>query len=257
MTPESARSALTDALLSLNPGAEVVASRLRQIHEDVLARSPYVRQANFTRIHPRDLDFLFGAYDERFLGGLCRAALDGQRVGFRLAPRMTQAGGKTTRYRTREGKVIYEIAIAISMLFDGFGEADRTITVCGLECRTRLEALQRVFEHEVVHLAEQICWGDSDCAAARFQDIAGRLFLHRAHTHNLITRRERAAASGIHPGSRVAFTFEGRRLTGRVNRVTKRATVLVEDPKGAQYSDGLRYTTYYVPLRYLEPAGTS
>jgi hypothetical protein len=90
-----------------------------------------------------------------------------------------------------------------------------------------MEALQRIFEHEIVHLIEQLCWGNSDCAAMRFHDIAQRLFLHRAHTHNIITRRERAAESGIRVGSRVAFSFEGQRLAGRVNRITKRVTVLV------------------------------
>jgi hypothetical protein len=47
--------------------------------------------------------------------------------------------------------------------------------------------------------------------------------------------------------------FEGRRLTGRVNRITKRATVLVEDSEGQKYSDGLRYKTYYVPIADLCP----
>jgi len=103
-----------------------------------------------------------------------------------------------------------------------------------------------------VHLGEQLCWETSDCARARFQDVAGRLFGHRAHTHSLITRKERAAESGIRPGSRVTFTFEGKRLTGLVNRITKRATVLVEDPAGMRYSDGSHYKAYYVPIAWLE-----
>jgi hypothetical protein len=49
----------------------------------------------------------------------------------------------------------------------------------------------------------------------------------------------------------VTFNFEGRKLTGRVNRIAKRATVLVADPDGVSYSDGLRYRTYYVPLACL------
>lgn len=257
MAPPSARIALANALLSLKPSEELVLSRVYQIHQDVLARSPQIRQPNFTSIHLRDLEFLFAAYDERFLAGLCRSALDGRKVRFRLSPRMTKTGGMTTRYRARNGEVSYEIAIAISMLFDGFVETDRRIMVCGLECQDRLEALQRIFEHEMVHLAEQLCWGSSNCTAARFQDVAARLFLHRAHTHELITRRERAAESGIRLGSHVTFTFEGRRLTGRVNRITKRATVLVEDFEGVKYSDGLRYKTYYVPIRRLEPVVAS
>jgi hypothetical protein len=53
----------------------------------------------------------------------------------------------------------------------------------------------------------------------------------------------------------VTFLFEGRPLTGRVNRLTKRATVLVEDPEGESFSDGLRYRRYYVPIVHLQPAG--
>ena len=50
----------------------------------------------------------------------------------------------------------------------------------------------------------------------------------------------------------MTFNFEGRQLTGRVNRITKRATVLVMDPDGEPYSDGSRYRTYYVPLACLK-----
>jgi hypothetical protein len=255
MASSSPQSALAAALLSLNRPEELIHSHAREIHQHVLAHSPHIRQPNFTSIHAGDLESLFTAYDERFLNALGRPALEGRKLRFRLAPRMTRAGGKTTQYRAHNGDVSYEIAIAVSMLFDGFRDTDRRrITACGLECQDRLEALQRIFEHELVHLAEQLCWGHSDCTAARFQDIAGRLFLHRAHTHDLITRRERAADSGIRVGSHVTFTFEGRRLAGRVNRITKRATVLVEDPAGMTYSDGLRYKTYYVPIKWLELA---
>jgi hypothetical protein len=141
--------------------------------------------------------------------------------------------------------------VATSILFDGFADDDRDVTACGLPCRTRLEALQRIFEHELVHLAEWLCWGESHCGRPRFQGIAKRLFLHRAHTHQLITRSERAARDGIIVGSRVAFAFRGRPLTGRVNRITKRATVLVEDARAPRWSDGRRYARYYVPLGRL------
>jgi len=57
--------------------------------------------------------------------------------------------------------------------------------------------------------------------------------------------------------SRVSFVFEGTRLQGRVNRVTKRATVLVEDAAGQRYSDGRSYRKYYVPLAALEALSSS
>jgi hypothetical protein len=56
-------------------------------------------------------------------------------------------------------------------------------------------------------------------------------------------------------GSRVTFKFEARRFTGRVNRVTKRASVLVEDPEGIKNTDGRTYKKFYVPLAQLERAG--
>jgi hypothetical protein len=50
----------------------------------------------------------------------------------------------------------------------------------------------------------------------------------------------------------VRFRLDGRHYTGRVNRITKRATVLVEDRSGERYSDGKRYAKFYVPLEMLE-----
>jgi hypothetical protein len=251
-SPAPAKSPLAETVLFTRLSQELIQQRIGRIQQDVLAHSRHLRETDFTAIHPRDLELLFAAYDERFFAGQCRRALEGRRLNFRLSPRMTRVGGKTARFTTCGGEVSYEISIASSILFDGFGKTDRRVLVCGLECENRLEALQRIFEHEMVHLTELLCWGNSDCAAPRFQGIANRFFLHRAHTHDLITRRERAAESGIRIGSRVTFTFEGRQLTGRVNRITKRATVLVEAADGQEFSDGLRYRTYYVPIAGLK-----
>jgi hypothetical protein len=232
----------------------MIQERLRLIRHASLSQSRYLREANFTSIHMSDLEFLFAAYDKAFFGGLLKASLGRIPLQFRLSMRMTSAGGRTTRRVYRNGDVLYEIAIACGLLFQSFREQDRAVRVCGLDCQSRLEALLRIFEHELVHLIEYLCWRDSDCSAARFQDIASRHFLHRAHKHELITYRERAHKCGIGIGTIVSFSFEGRNLQGRVNRVTKRATILVEDPLGIPYSDGRRYRTYYVPIRALQIA---
>ena len=166
---------------------------------------------------------------------------------------MTRAGGKTTRRLRPDGTAEYEIAVSTSILFDAFAPGDPEVTVAGLPCANRLEALQRIMEHEIVHLIEFLRTGASNCAAQPFRDTARRLFGHRSHTHELFTRVERAARRGIVVGSLVDFDYDGERLTGRVNRVTKRATVLVESASGDRYSDGRRYAKYYVPLGRLEP----
>ena len=243
---------LADALLSTALPPAAMGARLNRIQTELLARSRNVRDVNFRSIHPDDLGFLFQAYDREFFDGVFAAALGASPLEFRLSRRMTKAGGSTLRLRNRlTGQTRYEITIATSLLFEGFGPADRGVTVCGLECPTRLHALQRIFEHELIHLGEQLCWDTSSCSGPRFQGIATRRFGHAAHTHALITRRERAAEAGIHVGSVVTFAYEGRQLSGRVNRITKRASVLVPDPEGRLFSDGGRYLTFYVPIGTL------
>ncbi len=249
MTP--AKQILAETLLSLEPASIPHPQLARQIHADILAQSKHINQPHFRNIHINDLQLLFKAYDARFLDGRCAQALESAPLTFRLAKRMTKTAGTTTLFRARDGRVRYEIAISTSLLFDGFGPADREVTVCGLPVADRLEALQRVFEHEFIHLCENLSWGDSNCSGQRFQFIATGLFGHQSHKHALITRGERAAEVGIRPGARVTFPHEGQRLLGVVNRVTKRATVLVEDESGRRFSDGRYYVTYYVPLRVL------
>ena len=242
---------LAQVLLTRDPGAAQIRRWTHDIGRRLLLASPYAGEPNFRRLHPDDLSFLFAAYDARFLNGLCGELLGPDGVTFRLSSRMSRAGGKTTRLRSPEGASRFEIAVATSILFDGFVAGDPEVAVCGLPCRHRLDALQRLFEHELVHLAEWMCWDASHCGRKRFQGIAARLFLHRAHTHQLITRSERAAKLGITVGAHVMFRHQGGLLEGRVNRVTKRATVLVDDPAGVLWSDGRRYARYYVPLEEL------
>ena len=74
--------------------------------------------------------------------------------------------------------------------------------------------------------------------------------------HDLITPHEQAnTAFNIRVGDHVLFELEGMQRAGRVNRITRRATVLVEDPGGRLYADGKRYRTYYVPLPLLRKEG--
>ena len=229
--------------------------RVELIADQMLTSSPCVQEANFTRIHPDDLQLLYELYDDLYFDGLIRKTFDQNRISFRVSPRMTSAGGKTSRWghplRTRDLR--YEIAVSSTLLFQSFRDPEQTITVTGLECDNRLQALLRVMEHELVHLVEMLLWTDSNCSLHRFQDIASNQFGHTKHTHNLLTPKENARREfGVQTGRRVRFDFEGRKLEGIVNRVTKRATVLVQDPSGVRYSDGKHYQKYYIPVQQLE-----
>jgi hypothetical protein len=253
-------------LLALRHSPGEVASKVAKIYRAVLDRSEHLREGNFEAIAIPDLRLLFDLYDAEFFGGLLKAMLQedtGGTITLRLSDRMTKAAGKTIRRRSRqrEGwRVVerpeYEIAISTLLLFQTFDNIDRPVTVTGLVCRDRLEALQRIFEHELLHLAEFLAEGQSSCLAYQFQALSRAIFGHESPVHDLVTPREIAAkAHAIRQGDRVAFDFDGMTRVGRVNRITKRASVLVEDPTGPLFSDGRRYATFYIPVHLLRKEG--
>ncbi len=247
--------ALLEIVESTTLDPQHITARTAQIHAAVLEKSMCLDAANFTRIRPADLELLFAEYDAAFFGGAIKAGLGSSPLSFGLSNRMTSAGGKTARFTSRkDGSSRYEISASTAILFGCFHEDDhRPITACGIVCRDRLDALQRVIEHELTHLVEMLLWRDSKCSQARFHSITRRFFGHTQNKHQLITPRERAFAKfGIRPGTMVRFQFEGVERTGIVNRVNKRATVLVEDDRGQRYTNGKHYAKFYVPVQILE-----
>lgn len=233
--------------------------RQKWIADRILSRSKVMKTRNFQAVSRTDLEAMAWLYDESFLGGIALPLAESYGLSFRLSSRMTRAGGKTTRttfppVAGTPGRTHYEIALSTSLLFQSFRVPGDTIRVCGFECQDRLTAMQRVVEHELIHLCEMLVWIQSDCAAGRFQSIAKNLFAHTEHRHELITQQERAAKEfNIRTGQRVAFRHEGKTLVGMVNRITRRATILVEDSRGKRFSDGRHYVKYYVPIQQLRP----
>jgi len=242
-------------------GRQEIDCRRDEIRNAVLDNSRYVTDPNFERAHESDLDRLYELYDERFFDGGLQSTLMARRlpISFRLSSRMTRLGGKTvlTTYR-KPGRIDrqseFEIVISSTLLFQSFSDVDRDVIVNGVKTSDRLDAMQLIFEHELVHLAELLIWDDSDCNAMRFGGIVQRLFGHTHTKHQLVTQSERAQAKfGMAPGSAVRFRFDGIPYSGVINRITRRATVLVEDADGELYSDGKSYQKFYIPLSELEP----
>jgi hypothetical protein len=250
-------------LLAVRYPPAVVADKARAVYRALLTDSPRVRDGNFSFIAPPDLALLFELYDGHFFDGQLRRFLDAgpSPLEFKMSPRLTRSAGLTTRLQERAGDGVaspaarYEIAISVPLLFQSFKEVQRMVRVNGLVCRDRVESLQRVFEHELIHLLEMLVWGRSSCATDDFRARAWNFFGHTQTTHDLVTQGERASAAfDIRLGDRVVFELDGERHAGVVNRITKRATVLVESADGQPYSDGKRYRKFYVPLAMLKKA---
>lgn len=228
----------------------------REIHQQTLQLSRSITKPNFERVGRDDLVRMIRMYDSRFFGGQILPTAQAEGLSFDLSSRMTRVAGKlVTQYPNgaQHGKREFQLVLSSTLLFQTFEDVKRPVEVTGRLCRDRLEAMQRVAEHEFVHLVEMLIWNDGNCCDARFQSIASRYFAHTDYRHDLITQRERALLKfNIRVGDLVRFAHDGNVLTGRVNRITRRATVLVPTPKGERFSDGGRYLRFYVPLEKLK-----
>ena len=236
------------------------AAKISLIYRHVLTNSRSIRTGNFHELSNADLGLLFQITDEQFFDGqvsrLCEQRAS-RPLSFRLSTRMTTSGGMTTmnQFGNRLARSTeFEIAIGTTPLFGTFNQQSTAI-VSGIKCHDRLEALQRIMEHEMVHLIEMLLWNDSNCSASPFKKIVHNFFGHTESNHQLLTPRDLAKKRlGISPGDKVVFSIDGQSIQGHVNRITKRATVLVKHPQGVLYSDGCKYQKFYVPLAHLKRA---
>lgn len=254
------RQTLEEIVTQARPDQGAIASRELALRESLLTGSKDLDGANFTRLSPEVLRRSFEIYDRVVFDGACQKVLAANRwpIEFNLSKRMTRTGGMTVRYEepTRLGlkkKTRFEIKLSATLLFQSFQDG-RQFRVSGRDCSDRLDALLRIMEHEMIHLIEMMLWYDSSCSRKRFQAIASRLFGHTESTHQLMTPIEAARDRyGFLPGDLVTFSYEGKQLAGKVNRITRRATILVPDKRGERYNDGRRYLKFYVPLSAIRP----
>lgn len=233
--------------------------RQARVYQHLLQNSSRISSGNFATLAPADLGMIFHAVDEEFFDGCLATVCEkstAKPLQFRLSTRMTSSGGMTTmqNWGRWRAKSEFEIAVATTPLFETF-KIDNTAIVGGLVCRDRLEALQRIMEHEIVHLIELMLWKDSNCSANPFREIVHRFFGHLESNHQLLTPRDVARKKlGISIGDKVRFRKGQRTIEGYVNRISKRATVLVHSQHGQKYSDGQTYEKFYVPLTVLKKA---
>lgn len=255
LSPAAALRALLTKRAAAAPGR--VAAQ-RRVYDAMVAK--FRGRADFSDLTKTHVSNAFALIDRELLGGQLAPLLkqEQRRICFRVAPRMTSRAGQllTQHDKPRE----HELAISSTLLmqtFSGAGDSEREVVVNGCRCTNRTEALLRVVEHEMIHLLF-LCEGmPSHCRTQphhgpAFCSAAKKLFGHKDYRHDLVTPREVAAAGGLEAGCTVRFTMYGETLTGKVNRVTKRATVLVKCAAGhrdaRQFSDGEHYRKFFVPV---------
>lgn len=221
----------------------------KKIYNQILSESKHIDQGNFGIIGPSDLKHIFELYDLYFFNGFFYKNYE-EAISFRLSKRMTKSAGKT-EYMKQLGS--FRISLSTTLIFQTFDDVMRNVVVSGIVCNDRLEATMRVLEHEIIHLIEFVLYGTSSCSKPRFKRLSKNIFGHTGVTHRLVTQVERAHKKfNLKVGDEVFFEYDKKTFHGIIYRITKRATVMVRDPKGGFLdSKGKRYTKYYVPLDFL------
>jgi len=246
----------TKELVKIQYTPREISKKRADIRQVLISRSPYLSGGEISRIANSDMEMLFQLYDNVFLKGYFQKYFPGK-LRFALSTRMTRNAGKTNYLRNlaalRPEQEEYEIRIGIDFFFN-YNKLRRNKTVNGINTKDALEALQLVFEHELVHLIELHCCRESSCRKERFKTIAKQLFGHTDSYHQLPTEKEIAGVKfGFRVGNQVCFTHGGREYRGIIYRINKRATVMVPDGEGAyQDQQGQRYSKWYVSLTALK-----
>lgn len=231
------------------------ARKREEVRRVLISASKSVDSGVISRMAESDLRLLFGFYDAVFLDRYFEKNFTGSIV-FSLSARMSKSAGKTIYPKNlkslKPDQEKYELRMGI-VLFFKYDQLSRDKKVNGLHTRDSLEAFQLVFEHELCHLIELHIYRESNCKKERFKGMAQDLFGHTESYHQLPTSSEIAEEKyDLKIGDRVVFTSETGKLEGVIQRINKRATVMVPDKKGVyRNQQGQRYTKWYVPLPIL------
>ncbi len=229
---------------------EQIKEKTTRIYQEVLAASKIMDHGNFSTMALEDLTRMFQLYDHYFFDGFFDRNMPGK-IFFQLSSGMTAAAGKTTcQRRTRT----YTITLSTALLLQTFSDIRREVVVNGIVCRDRLQAAQRILEHEITHLLERELFNTgSDCFGPRYRRLVKKLFGHSDVTHQLVTPLERAEKKfHIKEGDEVVFEYQGQMIRGTIFRIGTEAVILVPDPGGI-YLDfhRRRCSRYHVPVECL------
>jgi len=246
-------------MIDLRYNEETIRIKRKLIADKLKSESETIKTDRIEVISNYDLRLLYEYYDENFFDDWFKNNFKGL-FKFTLSRRMTKSAGITKCPKNVKQipnwQIIIEICIGVDFFFK-YDHLEGYKNTCGIESQNSLEALQIIFEHELLHALEFLLYQKSDCKKDRFKETAKYMFGHTQSHHQLPTNHKIIAEKyNINVGDKVRFMFENTRLTGTVNKINKRATVLVLNPDGELVDKyGNKYKKYLVPAQYLEKAG--
>ena len=197
-----------------------IKAKRKTVTEGILKESTNINSVKISSIGVLDLRILYEYYNRIFLDNWFKNNFKGQ-ILYELSRRMTKSAGITKCPKNishlKPEQVQITICIGVDFFFK-FDHLEGSKNVCGIEAHNSLEALQIVFEHELIHAIEFLMFHTSNCNEQRFKATAKNLFGHTQSHHQMPTNREIASEKlGINIGDKVQFMFENKRLNGMKN----------------------------------------
>lgn len=242
-------------MIALKYDLNTINSKREYIKKNLFTQSRFVKSEDFTSISDRDLYILYNLYDDIFLDSWLKNNFKGK-IKLTLSRQLTRAAGNTKTKKNiamiKPEDIEFEIKISLNHLIN-FDKTDRDKYVGGIKVNNKLDSLMLVFEHELCHVIEFLIYKKSNCSKQPFKSLISDLFGQSESHHKLVTTREANFSQyGLVPGDWVSFEYAGDELTGFINKINKRATVMSPSQHG-KYVDksGQHYTKYYIPLSCL------
>lgn len=164
-------------------------------------------------------------------------------LSFEISFKLTKSAGMTKFYhRSKNIKILF----SYPLIFSQFKDNAVSYEVNGILCNNPVEALMRVMEHELVHVVEYLIFKDSSCSKTRFKKLCYHIFGHTDTKHKLgLNKENKAVIPKFKVGEKVQFEYNGITYFGIINRITKRATILINDKENKVNGK------FYVPLTLL------
>ena len=242
-------------MIALKYDLNTINSKREYIKKNLFIQSRFVKSEDFTSISDRDLYSLYNSYDDIFVETWHKNNFKGK-IKLTLSRQLTRAAGNTKTKKNiamiKPEDIEFEIKISLNHLIN-FDKTDRDKYVGGIKVNNKLDSLMLVFEHELCHVIEFLIYKKSNCSKQPFKSLISDLFGQSESHHKLVTTREANFSQyGLVPGDWVSFEYAGDELTGFINKINKRATVMSPSQHG-KYVDksGQHYTKYYIPLSCL------
>lgn len=219
-------------------------SRRKIISDTIFQEASYGTQGSkyplLDNKYKETLNQMFQLYDYYFFSNLISFGLKkgNGKIDFDFSSRLTSTGG-TCR---RDGICTYNIKLSSDRLNNIKPENISAIKINGIQPKDRVDGLQLIFEHELIHAVLSIFKDDLSGHNNLFKTIVLNLFGHTKITHGITDRvlsashtsgnlgsnikKEKLTKSDLHIGDRVYFIQNDIRNYGEIVKLNpKRAKI--------------------------------